>query len=78
MQFRAFEWILQRQERIVIKRNAVQSRRRRSDEDIFARFPLHIVPTYPGDVALLSGPLFRILRPHLPAVDRKLSDIIRT
>jgi len=78
MQFRAFEWILQRQERIVIKRNAVQSRRRRSDEDIFARFPLHIVPTYPGDDALMSGPLFRILRPHLPAVDRKLSDIIHT
>jgi len=78
MQFRAFEWILQRQERMVIKRNAVQSRRRRSDEDIFARFPLHIVPTYPGDDALMSGPLFRILRPHLPAVDRKLSDIIRT
>ncbi|MGZ8852556.1 MAG: glycosyltransferase family 2 protein [Thermoanaerobaculia bacterium] len=78
MQFRAFEWILQRQERIVIKRNAVQSRRRRSDQDIFARFPLHIVPTYPGDEALMSGPLFRLLRPHLPAVDSKLSDIIRT
>ena len=78
MQFRAFEWILQHQERIAIKRNAVQSRRRRSDEEIFARFPLQIVPTYPGDEALMRGALFRILRPHLDSVDRKLGDIIRT
>lgn len=78
MQFRAFEWILQHQERIAIKRKDVQSLRRRSDAEIFAKFPLHIVPTYPGDEALLQGALFRILRPHLDSVDRKLSDIIRT
>jgi GT2 family glycosyltransferase len=78
MQFRAFEWILQHQERIRIKRNAVQSRRRRSDAEIFARFPLNIVPTYPGDDALMRGALFQLLRPRLDSVDRKLGDIIRT
>jgi GT2 family glycosyltransferase len=78
MQFRAFEWILQHQDRIAMKRDAVQKRRRRSDAEIFARFPLNIVPTYPGDDALMRGALFGILRPHLDSVDRKLGDIIRT
>ena len=78
MQFRAFEWILQNQERIAIKRRAVQQRRRRSDTEIFAKFPLNIVPTYPGDDALMNGALFRMLRPRLDSVDRKLGDIIRT
>jgi len=78
MQFRAFEWILQHQERIAIKRKAVQEKRRRTDAEIFAKFPLQIVPTYPGDDSLVSGALFRILRPHLPSVERKLGDIIRT
>ena len=78
MQFRAFEWILQHQERIAIKRNAIQTRRRRTDAEIFAKFPLHIVPTYPGDDALMRGALFRILRHHLNSVDRKLGDIINT
>jgi len=78
MQFRALEWILQNQERIAIKRKTVQARRKRPDAEIFARFPLQIVPTYPGDDALMNGALFRMLRPQLPSVDRKLSDIIRT
>ncbi len=78
MQFRAFEWILQNQERILIKRKAVQSKRRRSDEEIFSRFPLHVVPTYPGDDRLIGGALFRMLRPNLPSIDRILGDIIRT
>ena len=77
MQFRAFEWIVTNEKKLVAKRDAVQARRRRSDEEIFRRFPLHFVPTYPGDDALMSGPLFALLRPSLPAVDRKLSDIIR-
>jgi GT2 family glycosyltransferase len=78
MQFRAFEWILQNQERIAMKRTAVQARRKRTDAEIFSRFPLHIVATYPGDDALMRGALFRMLRPHLDSVDRKLGDIIRT
>ena len=78
MQFRAFEWIVQNGERLAAKRVAVQSTRRRSDREIFEKFPLHYVPTYPGDETLMSGALFRLLRPRLPSVDRKLGDIIRT
>jgi hypothetical protein len=55
----------------------VQRRRKRSDREIFERFPLHVVPTYPGDDTLMQSALFRLLRPQLPSVDRKLSDIIR-
>ena len=52
--------------------------RRRSDREIFGRFPLHVVPTYPGDETLMSGPLFRLLRPAIASTERKLGDIIRT
>ena len=37
-----------------------------------------IVPTYPGDEALMRGALFRLLRPSLPSIERKLADIMRT
>jgi GT2 family glycosyltransferase len=77
MQFRAFEWIQSHGERIAAKRAAVQKLRRRSDREIFERFPLHIVPTYPGDEALMHGALFNLLRPELPAIERTLSDIMR-
>ena len=78
MQFRAFDWIVRNQQRLIDKREAVQKRRRRSDREIFERFPLHVVPTYPGDEALMSGALFRLLRPAVASTDRKLGDIIRT
>ena len=78
MQFRAFEWIVQNEKRLVEKRERVQGLRKRSDEETFARFPVHFVPTYPGDDAMLGGPLFRLLRPRLHSADRKLGDIIRT
>jgi GT2 family glycosyltransferase len=78
MQFRAFEWIVQNDDRIADKRARIQALRKRSDDEIFKRFPLLVVPTYPGDDALMSGALFRLLRPRLPAVDRALGDIIAT
>ncbi|HSP35546.1 MAG TPA: glycosyltransferase family 2 protein [Thermoanaerobaculia bacterium] len=78
MQFRALEWILQKQERIIMKRKEVQAKRRRPDAEIFAKFPLQVVPTYPGDDSPMRGALFRLLRPQLPAIDRKQSDIIKT
>jgi hypothetical protein len=76
MQFRALEWIMRNQARIAKKRDDVQQRRKRSDAEIFAKFPLHFVPTYPGDDELMSSPLFRALRPALPSVERKLNDIM--
>ncbi|HEU4521238.1 MAG TPA: glycosyltransferase family 2 protein [Thermoanaerobaculia bacterium] len=79
MQFRAFEWIVQNERRIADKRARVQALRKRTDDEIFRRFPLHFVPTYPGDEQMMAGALFRLLRPaNVPAVDRRLGDIIRT
>jgi hypothetical protein len=75
MQFRALEWIMRNQSRIAKKRDDVQKRRKRSDAEIFEKFPLHFVPTYPGDDELMSSPLFRALRPALRSIDRKLADI---
>lgn len=77
MQFRAFEWIVRNADRIAQKRELVQRMRRRSDREIFERFPLHVVPTYPGDEQLMSSALFRLLRPPLPSVEKDLGDIMR-
>jgi len=76
MQCRAFDWILRNEARLAEKRARVQSMRKRSDREIFERFPLLIVPTYPGDDTLMATSLFRILRGDLPSVERTLGDII--
>jgi GT2 family glycosyltransferase len=76
MQFRAFDWILRNEAKLAEKRTRVQSMRKRSDREIFERFPLLIVPTYPGDETLMATSLFRILRGDLPSVERTLGDII--
>lgn len=77
MQFRALDWIVKHESKLAQKRAEVQRRRKRSDAEIFARFPLHFVPTYPGDDVLMRSPLFRMLRPQLASVDKELGDIIR-
>jgi hypothetical protein len=64
--------------RLATKRQEVQGRRKRSDREIFERFPLHFVPTYPGDHALMQSALFRLLRPRLPSVEKELHEIIKT
>ncbi|HEX2060970.1 MAG TPA: glycosyltransferase family 2 protein [Thermoanaerobaculia bacterium] len=76
MQFRAFDWIVKHEARLAQKRHDVQRRRRRSDREIFDRFPLHYVPTYPGDAELMQSALFRLLRPALPSVDKSLGDLM--
>ena len=78
MQFRALDWIVSNEARLARKRHQVQSMRKRPDREIFERFPLHFVPTYPGDEALMRSALFRLLRPDLPSADRTLGDIIQT
>jgi GT2 family glycosyltransferase len=77
MQFRAFDWIVKHEAQLARKRHEVQQRRKRSDREIFERFPLHFVPTYPGDDTLMQSALFRLLRPQLPSVEKALGDIIR-
>jgi len=78
MQFRALDWIVKNSARIAEKRAAVQRMRKLSDREIFERFPLHFVTTYPGDEALMKNPLFAMLRPDVRSVDAALGDIIRT
>ena len=77
MQFRAFDWIVKNDARLAAKRRDVQQRRKRSDREIFERFPLHFVPTYPGDAQLMESALFRLLRPALPSEEKTLEEIMR-
>jgi len=48
-QARALLWIHRHRESLAEKRRAVQTARRRRDAEIFCKFPLRLVPTYPGD-----------------------------
>jgi len=54
-QLRALSYLLSHLEAGAAAREAVQRRRRRPDREIFARFPLYLVPTYPGDQALFAS-----------------------
>lgn len=77
MQSRATEWFLRNSDRIMAKRALIQAGRRRSDEEIFARFPLLYVPTYHGDEELMSSALFRALRLNVASTDATLADIMQ-
>jgi GT2 family glycosyltransferase len=66
---RALVWIHGHQESLAEKRRLVQSKRRRSDAEIFAKFPLRLVPTYPGDDRF-DGPYFRELLSRAPSLVR--------
>jgi GT2 family glycosyltransferase len=76
-QFRALTWLLAHLDGAAERRAAAQRRRRRSDREIFERFPLYVVPTYPGDEALFAGDGFRGWLPSdLPLVHQGLADVI--
>jgi len=77
MQFRAFDWIVKNDARLVRKRADVQRRRKRTDQEIFERFPLHFVATYPGDERLMQSALFRLLRPALPSRETTLAEMMK-
>ena len=72
---KALLWIRRSQESLAAKRKAVQSRRRRSDAEIFARFPLRLVPTYPGDERFDSD-FFREFLARAPELLRTTLDEI--
>lgn len=61
MQMRAIHWIFDNRDLLMTKRARVQAGRKRTDEEIFARFPVVETPTYPGDEALMSSQLFRFV-----------------
>jgi GT2 family glycosyltransferase len=76
-QFRALSYLLGNLDRAAARREAVQKRRRRSDREIFARFPPYLVPTYPGDAELFGSRGFAAWLPEdLPLVKKTLPEIM--
>lgn len=76
-QFRALHWLLGHLDDAAERRAEVQRRRRRPDREIFERFPLYLVPTYPGDEALFASPGFEAWLPRdLPMVRTELAKVM--
>ena len=72
---RALLWIHGHHEALAGKRRAVQAGRRRADAEIFARFPLRLVPTYPGDERLSSDFFAPFFEDAPPLVQTALTEI---
>jgi GT2 family glycosyltransferase len=76
-QLRALHWLLGNLDGAAERRAQVQRRRRRPDREIFERFPLYLVPTYPGDEALFASPGFEAWLPRdLPLVRTELAKVM--
>lgn len=76
-QLRALSWLLGNLDHAAARREAVQKRRKRSDREIFERFPLYLVPTYPGDHTLFASPGFQACLPRdLPLVRGTLQEVM--
>jgi GT2 family glycosyltransferase len=76
-QLRATHWLLGHLDSAANRRAEIQKRRRRPDREIFERFPVYLVPTYPGDHALFASSGFRDWLPkELPVVEARLEDIM--
>ncbi len=59
------------------RRRRIQARRQRPDAEIFERFPLYVVPTYPGDEELFRSSGFEAMWPEgLPLVRRSLEEVM--
>ena len=75
-QLRALRAIAGGADRLAAERSRIQARRARRDREIFEKFPLRIVPTYPGD-ELFGSPFFAPLLPAgTPLLSRRLDDIL--
>lgn len=76
-QLRAISWIVGNLDAAAGKRRHLLARRRRSDAEIFERFPLAVVPTYPGDETLFAGSAFADAWPAgVPRQDLSLGDLM--
>lgn len=76
-QLRTSTYLLAHLDQAAEKRARVQARRRRSDAEIFARFPLYLVPTYPGDERLFASPGFAAWLPaDVPIERRRLEEVM--
>jgi GT2 family glycosyltransferase len=74
-QLRALAWIHRRQPALAEKRRTVQAGRRRADAEIFERFPMRLVPTYPGDDRLTTAFFAPFLASAPPLVRTTLAEI---
>lgn len=76
-QFRVMNFLLRHLEAAAGARAVVQKRRQRSDREIFSRFPLVLVPTYPGDDRLFRDPGFNTWLPaDVPLRRLALGDVM--
>lgn len=76
-QLQATTYLLGRKDELADARARTQARRVRSDRDIFAKFPLVLVPTYPGDEDLFASRAFRELLPDgVPIETYRLDEIM--
>jgi hypothetical protein len=73
---RALVWIHGRHAALAQKRRAVQAARSRPDAEIFAKFPLRLVPTYPGDERFDSDYFRELFAGAPPLVRASLSEIL--
>lgn len=78
-QLQAVTWILGHLGDAAERRREIQASRRRPDAEIFERFPLAIVPTYPGDEDLFASEAFQSWLPDdIPFVRHTLDDVLPT
>jgi GT2 family glycosyltransferase len=76
-QLRAITYILGHLDQAAERRAAVQALRRRSDQEILGRFPVAVVPTYPGDDRLFSSDAFDAWLPDsLPVQRLRLDEVM--
>ncbi len=76
-QLRAHSFLLKNLDEAAEKRKNIQARRRRCDREIFERFPVYRVPTYPGDEKLFQSTGFRSWWPEdLPSIECDLADLM--
>ncbi len=71
---RAQTYLLGHLDRSAAKRKEVAARRKRSDLEIFERFPPYLVPTYPGDERLFYSEAFLDWLPSDPSLIRATLD----
>ena len=76
-QLQALSFVVAHHDSAAEKRRAALLARRVSDRELLRRFPLWVVPTYPGDDALFASPGFRSwLPPGVPLVEARLSEVM--
>ena len=76
-QVRALSSIVRGLDGAVGLRDRIQARRRRPDAEIFERFPLYVVPTYPGDEQFFESAGFESLWPEeVASVRRRLDEVM--